>query len=1376
MKYGIKKKREKRCATWILLAAMLIQAVIPIPGRIEAAPDGRTATPGNALSERMDMEKATSAIAQRSLFSLKQSITGDLWEDWGGTADFPGEGTEDIPYQISTLSQLMGLSESVAAGNTYEGEYFELTQDLDLGGFTVNGGNWNPIGWYQNEDEMDGAVSHCFQGTFDGRGNTIRGLKITDFTRNLRNVGLFGAIDGGTVKHLTVEADDICGIDQTAVLAGTICGDAVIYDVTVSGYLHGEKGDREGSGKGNAGGIAGLADGRTGRVTIENCRADGIVIHSEGSEGYVGGIAGEVHRADLVDNTVYTQDGTSDRIQGKGYTGGIAGCMDRSNLYNSYVDGTIGGNGTKAVGGIVGKYESGNLVLARFAGDISRTNNGTSACEGTFVGTRDSRAIFTYGTEKDNHISYLFTNTAGKARNVFGSRIDGDNSYTKSAHIGYWTDNETRYSIVSGTTETPGQTRCFYEELEDGVRSIITRKLGNEFTAEGAAKDLRFRLDHFAPGYQGEPVAGYLLSVPRIDAKNANGTYDTDVAILTALPNGNQSYYRTIDKNHGAAVAPGIAVTVVTAPKNTEENRYQMAADESEEGGVKPPTYIDESGRRVPMNYVAGGSYSFIMPKRDTEINVEYRKVTTRLDISPEELELSVIHTRTGDRKHPDTTTEVRNTGGTLIARYLNGAPDASVEIQPVAVHGEHNSFGDTADRTMKWSVDDPDLLHLTAPEGYTTEDARILPNLTGSFIQEILNREIQIQADSQYQEAIKPVIYERNAVVTAAANPETSADRQPVYGNCRVAVKFQILDQTTRRVEGLNLNRSDITYTITRTLTGDRISPTENYTCTEPVVLSAQLFPEQPFYKNVTWKDKESGQIAVLSPGGSHGENCSIGIRFDPEGKANPAWIQNVINEDNQRRKEDPYRKLEGSASCTETVTATSEDQTHGIVSADCHITIQFVTVDKTVIHPETVEIDKKQVSYQLSITKEGDIDSDTVKESGFVPTNLNVTVSPLCPEDETHSPYDSRIQWSVSDSDALEITSDGTITPRKDSNWIKETMKKPPYRASKTVFVSATAKDNGISDTVEVILDFSAECIEFQQKKAAFDLTLTKTGRRSNPTFSWSGTEAKQNPAVSYPEEKEIVYHSSNPEILTVSADGDLTPVIDLEQEWVRKAQSYPYTSTKTVEIFAANGTSTDSCIVTLNIKTEDRTTSSGGSSGGGSGSGLGGPGNGGGSSTGVTPAGSKTAASAPSGSVTGTWVQTADGSWTFTSGGRTYNNEWAYIHNPYADSKKGQQTADWFRFSVSGHMVTGWFVDQDGNTYYLNPVSDNTKGRMVTGWNWILGTDGRYRCYYFKETSDGTKGALVRNAITPDGYVVNADGAWIVNQMVQVMNGKP
>ena len=81
----------------------------------------------------------------------------------------------------------------------------------------------------------------------------------------------------------------------------------------------------------------------------------------------------------------------------------------------------------------------------------------------------------------------------------------------------------------------------------------------------------------------------------------------------------------------------------------------------------------------------------------------------------------------------------------------------------------------------------------------------------------------------------------------------------------------------------------------------------------------------------------------------------------------------------------------------------------------------------------------------------------------------------------------------------------------------------------------------------------------------------------------------------------------------------------------------------------------------------------------------------------------------------------------------------------------------------------MVTGWYTDKDGNVYYLNPVSDNTQGRMFTGWNWITGADGLQRCYFFKTVSDGTRGSLYRATTTPDGYTVDATGAWTIDGQV-------
>lgn len=1221
-----------------------------VSATLSDAVKGEPATPGNAW-EGLPIVSALKSKAAKTL-GLRTSATGDLWNEWKGNMDFPGSGTQKEPYQILGLAHLMGLSEAVAAGIDFEGKYFELAQDIDLEGLDINNGSWNPIGWYQNEEEMGEPVSHGFSGTFDGCGNTIWGLKIHRAGTDADYAGLFGLIDGGCVRNLKIENAQIYGGDKAAVLAGAVTGKSYIYDVFVSGYVRAS---------GDAGGIAGSAEGKGDRVLIENCRAEGISVLSEGGSSYTGGIAGQAAEADLIDNVVITQDGSGDRIRGKGYTGGIAGRMKQAGIYNSYVDGTIGGNGAKAVGGIAGLYEGGDLILARFAGDIGRTNNGSMAREGTFVGMR--KGTFTYGTEKDNNLSYLFTNTAGKAKTVFGSSMDGDNVFTKYAHIGYWTDHGTKYVTVAGVTETGCGDRYFYEELEEGVRYLMTQKLEDGFEGD---------LDHYAPGYQGEPVRGYLLSIPRIDALNANGTYDTDVASLSAIPTGVNTYYRTMDKDHGGAVAPGATVSVATSARNNGRNRYQMVMDDMEPGGVVPPSYLNEDGEAVPMTYVNGGSYSFQMPSCDTEINAEYVKVTTKLELDHEETVIAVTQTRSGDRKNPQIVTEVRNQSGILVARYINGNQDTAVEVQPIRIHAEHNQAGSTADRTIMWSVDDSDLLLHTSAQGYTLEDARIMPNLDGTFIQGIINREVKKQADSQYMEAISPVIYEQTAVLTAASNPATSADNIPVYGNCKVTVTMQILDQTTRRVEGLSLNYASLDCRITRTLQGDRKNPTETITAEVPSILAADLFPKQPFYKNVSWKDEESGQILVLSPSGAHQENLTVGLRFDPEGKANPAWIQNVIQADNQIKKTDPYKKLEGSAVYQETITAVAEDQTHGVVSAACNVTIHFETDDQTVIVPEQVRAEHTRTEYELSVTRTGDDRTPALRYEGFEEMALKADVYPDCPAEAGYTPYDRGVVWSTDDIGTLIVRENGTVLPVKDSAWIWEAMNAASRsgdkkaEAAKTIKVRAKAAGGQAEDTVEVVLHLTArdQAVPYRSYGSG-----GSSGRGSGSSGSSSG-----GPGV------EGVYIGSSVNIPMASASG-------------------------------------------LNI-----------------------------------------------GEGQGKWNRTAEGYWTFAMNGRELKDEWAYIQNPYADTKKGQSAFDWFRFDEKGHMVTGWYTDKDGHQYYLNPVSDNTRGRMMIGWNWISGNDSLKRCYYFQEKSDGYKGSLFKNQMTPDGYAVGGDGAWTVQNEVQ------
>lgn len=134
-------------------------------------------------------------------------------------------------------------------------------------------------------------------------------------------------------------------------------------------------------------------------------------------------------------------------------------------------------------------------------------------------------------------------------------------------------------------------------------------------------------------------------------------------------------------------------------------------------------------------------------------------------------------------------------------------------------------------------------------------------------------------------------------------------------------------------------------------------------------------------------------------------------------------------------------------------------------------------------------------------------------------------------------------------------------------------------------------------------------------------------------------------------------------------------------------------------------------------------------------------------------------------------GSWAQDAEGHWTYRNG-RPYVNEWAAIVNPYANIAAGQDAFAWFRFGKDGTMLTGWFTDEAGDTYYLHPISDGTLGHMYVGWQWIDDDgDGVSECYYFEAVSNGYRGRLYKSCVTPDGYTVNDKGQWMDNGKVAV-----
>ena len=128
-------------------------------------------------------------------------------------------------------------------------------------------------------------------------------------------------------------------------------------------------------------------------------------------------------------------------------------------------------------------------------------------------------------------------------------------------------------------------------------------------------------------------------------------------------------------------------------------------------------------------------------------------------------------------------------------------------------------------------------------------------------------------------------------------------------------------------------------------------------------------------------------------------------------------------------------------------------------------------------------------------------------------------------------------------------------------------------------------------------------------------------------------------------------------------------------------------------------------------------------------------------------------------------GSWKQVGN-IWQLDVDGTQAKSAWAflsdkwYLFNEKGDMVTGWANVDdkWYFMDSSGAMREGWLEDGSGEWYYMNPISDGTRGAMRTGWHQI---DRKW--YYFNTVSDGAQGRMLKNQRTPDGYLLKADGIW-------------
>ena len=156
------------------------------------------------------------------------NATGEIPQvDDSNPGRLEGSGTEQHPFVINSIEDLVVFADSVTKGNTYEGQFVKLGQNLDFKSEKsyVDPNRENYYGYEGNLmksltskegfkcigeiEEVENVENYSFNGIFNGNNKSIFNLyinkNIEDNTKYI-SIGMF-SYNYGTIKNLTVFGD-----------------------------------------------------------------------------------------------------------------------------------------------------------------------------------------------------------------------------------------------------------------------------------------------------------------------------------------------------------------------------------------------------------------------------------------------------------------------------------------------------------------------------------------------------------------------------------------------------------------------------------------------------------------------------------------------------------------------------------------------------------------------------------------------------------------------------------------------------------------------------------------------------------------------------------------------------------------------------------------------------------------------------------------------------------------------------------------------------------------------------------------------------------------------------------------------------------------
>ena len=437
-----------------------------------------TSIVGNVLTQGDDIK-----VSVDNAFENKDEINEppfyvEIWDGESVSEPSVSEENRNI-YEIEKPSELAWLAAAVSGtlpadtranvpADSFAGKTFILINDVDLGG-----NEWTPIG-------MGGKH---FEGTFDGNGKTIKGLRVAK--RHAKSqAALFCSLAGNAViKNVVIDeayikypkdSDDF----YASAIAGTIYGTVKFENILVKNSTI--------TGNNKIGAIF-AHDGSSTQITVNNCHVDNCYIASEDTEdgGNVGGLIG-----------LYQ-------------TGSTNACkISNSSVKNSTIVGINSqNNGKRAnsefIGGILTKTNT-NLVLENCVVEnnrFSQTINGTDAV--TYVGAFNPQFI---GGDRDEKVlgkvtingrDDVYVDSAAEFQDALNRVVNGNN------HIIFANDivgDATVYQVENANVIVDGNSKKY-----NGTISIEGNNRGT------GAETLLVKNVKFETEYNAEKVSKYFI-------------------------------------------------------------------------------------------------------------------------------------------------------------------------------------------------------------------------------------------------------------------------------------------------------------------------------------------------------------------------------------------------------------------------------------------------------------------------------------------------------------------------------------------------------------------------------------------------------------------------------------------------------------------------------------------------------------------------------------------------------------------------------------------------------------------------------------------------------------------------------------------------